>query len=580
MFTKKFNNLSDSLIEAASKTLTQPIVKEASNEKPTINHLELSEEELAEANPKLMPPRPRPGDTTLVTPMKSPLAPRASHRNIPSRLKDSGQPRFDNFAAADAQAKEMRNKEFEYAKMRAMGLDPESLPRNYRAEELVGNQHKIDANKNGKIDADDFKKLRNEQPQLSPQDREELRRGRDPFRGDTTTGLRPSRPAPAPRPAPKPTTVAPMPAPPAPPVAPKPAPPAPPVAKSGDPVANAVRSTQEPKPQIQLPMAPASQYGQTKVTPTHLYNPETKETKSISESMRSHLRELLKINEAKRGRKPKDGGDDEEGTHYDEREDPETGEVTLVKDTVPPKKHIMNQLRQAAQSMKAQHPVSYADGSTHNVPKHVAKDLVNAYQDPSKKPYEREAMQAKIGQSHKALMQHHSTMSEESFDPNLKNGKKMLLEPGKAKKEKKELDENPIETVNQIKMYQQDEEQVTHDAPYAKRVVVPEESEEEPPFEPDPKRKKRPNEPTTAGGLARAAMRQAIERAKTKAKMNEEQIDEMKSREDTAHSEPSKDQPNIRGHKQAIEYWVDRKRQAKTENETVSYTHLTLPTKA
>ena len=32
-------------------------------------------------------------------------------------------------------------------------------------EELKGNQHKIDANKNGKIDAEDFKKLRNEDMQ-------------------------------------------------------------------------------------------------------------------------------------------------------------------------------------------------------------------------------------------------------------------------------------------------------------------------------------------------------------------------------------------------------------------------------
>ena len=34
------------------------------------------------------------------------------------------------------------------------------------AKPLVGNQHKIDANKNGKIDADDFKKLRKEEVQV------------------------------------------------------------------------------------------------------------------------------------------------------------------------------------------------------------------------------------------------------------------------------------------------------------------------------------------------------------------------------------------------------------------------------
>jgi Arc/MetJ-type ribon-helix-helix transcriptional regulator len=276
-------------------------------------------------------------------------------------------------------------------------------------------------------------------------------------------------------------------------------------------------------------MAPASQFGQTKVTPTHLYNPDTKETKqvpdemrkSVSESMRSHLRELLKLNEAKRGRKPKDGGDPgDEGSYVD----PETGEKSA-----PPKKHIMNQLRQAAQSMKAQHPVTYADGSTHNVPKHVAKALVNAYQDPSKKPYEREAMQAKIGQSHKELMQHHSELNEDSYNP--PNGKKkMLLEPGVDKKNKKELDEVPVETVKQVRMFQQDEEQAVSNR------------DEEPPFKPDAKRTKRPDEPTTARGLARAAMRRAMEKAKQNEEVNEvssKSIDErhmsdseMKKRED------------------------------------------------
>jgi hypothetical protein len=257
-----------------------------------------------------------------------------------------------------------------------------------------------------------------------------------------------------------------------------------------------------------------------------LYNPDTKETKpvpdemrkSVSESMRSHLRELLKLNEAKRGRKPKDGGDPgDEGSYVD----PETGERSA-----PPKWHIMNQLRQAAQSMKAQHPVTYANGSTHNVPKHVAKALVNAYQDPSKKPYEREAMQAKIGQSHKELMQHHSELNEDSYNP--PNGKKkMLLEPGVDKKNKKELDEVPVETVKQVRMFQQDEEQVIPNAKYAKGVSIPEEKDEE------------PDEPKTARGLARAAMRRAMEKAKQNLPEEAESIDErhmsdseMKKRED------------------------------------------------
>jgi hypothetical protein len=514
MFTKKFNNLSDSLIEAAAKTLANPIVNEASNETPTINHLELSEEELSELTMKA---NPKP-TSKLVTPMRTrqgavnTAGSKASYQNTQS-------PQPDNFAAADQELKKRQAATTAAEKLRALGLDPESLPRNYRAEELVGNQHKIDMNKNGRIDSDDFKKLRNEQPQLSAQDRAELRQGRDPFRGDTTTAPRMNRPAAPP--------------------APKPAPPAPPVApRATMPTPSTTSAAPTPRPQIQLPMAPASQFGQTKVTPTHLYNPDTKETKpvpdemrkSVSESMRSHLRELLKLNEAKRGRKPKDGGDPgDEGSYVD----PETGERSA-----PPKWHIMNQLRQAAQSMKAQHPVTYANGSTHNVPKHVAKALVNAYQDPSKKPYEREAMQAKIGQSHKELMQHHSELNEDSYNP--PNGKKkMLLEPGVDKKNKKELDEVPVETVKQVRMFQQDEEQVIPNAKYAKGVSIPEEKDEEPPFQPDSKRTKRPDEPKTARGLARAAMRRAMEKAKQNLPEEAESIDErhmsdseMKKRED------------------------------------------------
>ena len=49
MFTKNFNSLPDSLIEATKKIMTESEkMSEASNEAPTINHLELSEEELNE----------------------------------------------------------------------------------------------------------------------------------------------------------------------------------------------------------------------------------------------------------------------------------------------------------------------------------------------------------------------------------------------------------------------------------------------------------------------------------------------------------------------------------------------------
>ena len=624
MFTKKFNNLSDSLIEAAAKTLANPIVNEASNETPTINHLELSEKKLSKLDAKAQNPRPI---TKLITPNAKAQNPKpiTTLTTPSSRGKDHSQrtdvrslPSAKNQSLVFPQQQSNASTDELISRLRDQGLIDDET-------QLKGNQHRIDvAPPYGKLTKHDFDKLRNEQPQLSAQDRAELRQGRDPFRGDTTTAPRMNRPAAPP--------------------APKPAPPAPPVApRATMPTPSTTSAAPTPRPQIQLPMAPASQFGQTKVTPTHLYNPDTKETKpvpdemrkSVSESMRSHLRELLKLNEAKRGRKPKDGGDPgDEGSYVD----PETGEKSA-----PPKKHIMNQLRQAAQSMKAQHPVTYADGSTHNVPKYVAKALVNAYQDPRKKPYEREAMQAKIGQSHKELMQHHSELNEDSYNP--PNGKKkMLLEPGVDKKNKNELDEVPVETVKQVRMFQQDEEQVIPNAKYAKGVSIPEEKDEEPPFQPDAKRTKRPDEPTTARGLARAAMRRAMEKAKQKEKVNEEQTEEMhprqkirtgsfvkdfgsqvgveivgfkpgsdssgnedlytvrahlrephsnrftpvsstrdvaastihksvaakskmKWREDTAHSEPHPDQDTIQGHKEAIKFWTAQERHAKTDDE-------------
>lgn len=161
-----------------------------------------------------------------------------------------------------------------------------------------------------------------------------------------------------------------------------------------------------------------------------------KSIKSQANSPKSGLAPLKKST-------PRDS-DDDEGPHID----PETGE----KDLVPAKKHIMNQLRQAAQSMKAQHPVTFADGKTHSVPKHVAKDLVNHYNS-IQKPYERENLQSKIGQSHDSLMKHHSTISEASFNPNPKGNKKMIIE-----KKPKKIEEIPIETQKEIKRDYQNEE--------------------------------------------------------------------------------------------------------------------------
>ena len=62
------------------------------------------------------------------------------------------------------------------------------------------------------------------------------------------------------------------------------------------------------------------------------------------------------------------------------------------------------------------------------------------------------------------------------------------------------MTEEPVETMKQVKMVNQEE---SHDTP---------------PFDPDKPREKRPDEPTTAKGLARQAMRQKIEKIKQDAK--------------------------------------------------------------
>jgi hypothetical protein len=332
MFTKNFNTLSDSLIDTVKQTLSKPIINEASNEKPTINHLELSEEELNELSV----------DTV------------DSYHSKASQNKSAARPlRGDSIARAYNKIHNERN-------VKVPAKTPTQLaPMAKEEPELSSKQKKIAqvSHPKDQIDAGDFAKLR-----------------------------------------------------------------------------------------------------------------------------AGH-----KIDEAKRGRKPK-GDDDEEGPHYDEREDPETGEITKVKDTVPPKKHIMNQLRQAAQSMKSSHPVTFADGKTHNVSKHVAKALVNAYQDPRKKPYEREDMQSKIGKSHDALMKHHSQMNEDTYNPKLTHKGKML-------------DELPVETMKQIRMVNQ------------------EEADEEPPFTPD---KKKVNWKDSKQSRAKWLAKTAMEKMKNK-KMNEEQ---------------------------------------------------------
>jgi hypothetical protein len=440
MFTKKFNNLSDSLIEAAAKTLAKPIVNEASNETPTINHLELSEEEINELSPAALQKY------------------KAVSRE---RMRDQGvvgkelQKRQTGYSTAtkklsgDAKvgAKEPEKKPEPSFGVKVGKITPKT-PYKSSYSMIKEPPQRGSSSMPAKAAASPMK----EEEEINELSREKISsymRGRvrqAAERGGTTGSQQKS-------------------------------------------LERASRKINSPQT-IKVPATPMKEEEEeAELSPkqkkiAQISPPEHK----IDAGDLAKLRAGHKIEEAKRGRKPK-GDDDEEGPHYDEREDPETGEITRVKDTVPPNEHIMNQLRQAALSMKAQHPVTYADGSTHNVPKHVAKALVNAYQDPRKKPYEKEAMQAKIGQSHKALMQHHSELNEDSYNPKLSHKGKML-------------DEVPVETMKQVKMVNQ------------------EEAEEEPPFEPTRKVNWKASKQSRAKWLAKAAM----EKMKKKSMKEEEAV--------------------------------------------------------
>lgn len=138
----------------------------------------------------------------------------------------------------------------------------------------------------------------------------------------------------------------------------------------------------------------------------------------------------------------------------DSDEDPEGGSR--------PSEHIMNQLRKASMTMKKEHPVKYSDGKTGMVQRHVAKALVNHYNSLSK-AHQKETMQSEISKSHKHLTNYHDRLHESMYDPTLKGNKKTLVE-----KQPKKLDEVPVETMKQVKMVNQEEDQVKH-----KEVIDP-----------------------------------------------------------------------------------------------------------
>jgi len=141
----------------------------------------------------------------------------------------------------------------------------------------------------------------------------------------------------------------------------------------------------------------------------------------------------------------------------DSDEDPEGGSR--------PSEHIMNQLRKASMTMKKEHPVKYSDGKTGMVDRHVAKALVNHYNSLSK-AHQKETMQSKIGKSHKHLTDYHDRLHESMYDPTINNKTKTMKTL--VEKKPKKLDEVPAETMKQVKMVNQEKEQVKH-----KEVIDP-----------------------------------------------------------------------------------------------------------
>jgi hypothetical protein len=88
--------------------------------------------------------------------MDAEKAPKQASDEVPAEVKeeDSEEIKKDNVADKEKDAEEMQK----IAASEAPGDKRAEM-----AEELVGNQHKLDVNKNGKIDGDDLKKLRGEE---------------------------------------------------------------------------------------------------------------------------------------------------------------------------------------------------------------------------------------------------------------------------------------------------------------------------------------------------------------------------------------------------------------------------------
>ena len=104
------------------------------------------------------------------------------------------------------------------------------------------------------------------------------------------------------------------------------------------------------------------------------------------------------------------------------------------------RKHPIDRLRRIALSMKGGH-FEYDNGERHPVSRDVARAIVKHYEVPSEKgglkPYQKEKLQSDITKSHDHLMKHYNSIS--------------------GTNEAKKLDEVPVETIKQVRTFNVEE---------------------------------------------------------------------------------------------------------------------------
>jgi hypothetical protein len=174
------------------------------------------------------------------------------------------------------------------------------------------------------------------------------------------------------------------------------------------------------------------------------------------------------------------------------------------------RKHPIDRLRRIALSTGGAH-FEFDNGEKHKISRDVARTIVKHYEVPSEqgglKPYQKEKLQSDITKSHDHMMKHYNSIAgtnEDAYAPDSTPSHPAKNKPMILEKKPKKLDEVPIETIKQVRMFNQSEE--TND--------------ETPPFEPD---KKKTNWKGSAKSRATWLAKHARDAMKKKMKTEEEE---------------------------------------------------------